>query len=844
MKRLTSILLFLLPLLATSQVNEYSAKRIRATDSLYVNGRWIRKITTDLNTTDSNSHNMLPTNRAVMDMIRTGGGEATGNAGGDLSGTYPNPRLARTVTGTGNMTQLQNNIVIGDTISRLGLIFSDNFARASLGSSYGNVGTQTFSFPSSAYLQINGTFDYNNNIFRTDYTAVNRFIDSVRFTTGVPGAATYGLMFSIYDPVNFTTGVRIQFGTATGGVTNIYFRYYDGTQLAASASPQTINAGDSLLAIVRREDNVFTCTYRNLTTGAAATVLTYTFNTASTGTSAPASGRVALGSLGGTQNVSSWIHRSDEVKYQLAVVGNSIAAGGYTATIMENSWPNLVFPSRDTWARLGGSGDRASDAVSYIPQVLAMDFRHVLYCLGVNDALNSVTGASYSSSVTTFVDSCLAHGIGISLVELPPNNSVLTKPYSDTLAAIAARKGITYITGIYDGLRTGTAYNATYSTDGTHLNDAGHRFTAGVIAPQLTSVNYSLKLLNIPSDSTGSERLLVRSDNGDTKTNIKANTVQRIGNPVRVGDQLLLPNAATPGLSITAASANAFNNIIQNPNVTGWAGFQLNNSSGLLRAGYGWANSGTSAPMEADQAVVHKTFGVLGKYSWYPGNNSVTANPPTLHLRDGNVQIAVPLANSSDANIASRRLFVNGSVGIRRDSLSTITDATNQYLVTIDASATGDSNRLKKFLMTNLLPLGQANQTLTGNRTVSGTEVYDLRFTGIDTFEVTGFHTGINGRFAIENELNESIIESSGAVTFTTSVNYVFTGTTQTWTLPALASSAKRVYHVKNAGSGNLTIDTAGGNIYDTASQTSIVIPAGGVRTFKAGSSFWYVFTN
>jgi lysophospholipase L1-like esterase len=549
--------------------------------------------------------------------------------GGDLAGNLPDPRLAHTVTGTGTFVQVKNNVVIGDTIVRLGQIFADNFARATLGSNYGTSGSQSISFPSSAYLQITGGLDYTNNVYRTDYTGVNRWIDSVRFTTGTPGGATYGLIINFYDPVNYATGIRVQFGTATGGLTNIYFRHYDGTQLAASASPQTISAGDSLLAIVERRDNTFICTYKNLTTGATATTLTHTYSTLTSGAQpAPASGRMAIGSLGGTQNISYWSHTSNEVKYQAAVVSNSIASGGYSATTMGQSWPDIVFSSREQWARFGGAGDRSSDAINYIPQLRADAPRIVYYALGVNDALNSVTGATYSANVQQFLDSCEAIGITPILVQLPPQNTVLTKPYSDTLQAIASRRGLTFIDGIYDALRSGTAYAGAYSSDGIHPNDAGHKIIAGLVSAQSSAVGYNLTLLNIPSDSTGSDRILKRDSLGRVTTGIYANQIQKVGDPFRAGSSITLPSGATPGMSVSISSSNGFVTAVQNTNSNGWSGGLFYNHLGVFTMGEGWQNAGATSGNGAisDSTFMFKTYNrSTGRFAFFAGDNQTSA---------------------------------------------------------------------------------------------------------------------------------------------------------------------------------------------------------------------------
>jgi hypothetical protein len=94
--------------------------------------------------------------------------------------------------------------------------------------------------------------------------------------------------------------------------------------------------------------------------------------------------------------------------------------------------------------------------------------------------------------------------------------------------------------------------------------------------------------------------------------------------------------------------------------------------------------------------------------------------------------------------------------------------------------------------------------------------------------------------------LNESVSLSETAVsTLTLSgtfTDYVFTGTTTTWTLPSLSSNQNRRYHFKNAGTGNITLQRAGSDqIYDTGLVTSVTITPGTARILVAGPSAWYL---
>jgi len=85
------------------------------------------------------------------------------------------------------------------------------------------------------------------------------------------------------------------------------------------------------------------------------------------------------------------------------------------------------------------------------------------------------------------------------------------------------------------------------------------------------------------------------------------------------------------------------------------------------------------------------------------------------------------------------------------------------------------------------------------------------------------------------------VLEGSGNITLATATDYVFNGSTATYTLPSLNANQGRKYFIKNAGSGNLTISRSGSdNIYDTSSVTSLTVAAGSSVILVAGQSFWY----
>jgi hypothetical protein len=85
------------------------------------------------------------------------------------------------------------------------------------------------------------------------------------------------------------------------------------------------------------------------------------------------------------------------------------------------------------------------------------------------------------------------------------------------------------------------------------------------------------------------------------------------------------------------------------------------------------------------------------------------------------------------------------------------------------------------------------------------------------------------------------ITSSAGSATLDdTGTIWVFTGSTTTWTLPAVSGNTNRTFFIKNRGSGILTLQRAGSdNIYDLATVTSILINPGEAYIINNDGTYW-----
>lgn len=84
---------------------------------------------------------------------------------------------------------------------------------------------------------------------------------------------------------------------------------------------------------------------------------------------------------------------------------------------------------------------------------------------------------------------------------------------------------------------------------------------------------------------------------------------------------------------------------------------------------------------------------------------------------------------------------------------------------------------------------------------------------------------------------------SAASLTLGASTAYVFTGTTTTWTLPAVSGNTSQFYFIKNRGSGAITLNTnAGGtDLYTTVALASLTINAGEAYILINDGTYWLV---
>lgn len=341
-------------------------------------------------------------------------------------------------------------------------------------------------------------------------------------------------------------------------------------------------------------------------------------------------------------------------------------------------------------------------------------------------------------------------------------------------------------------------------------------------------------------DSLG---VTITANNGLTKT----------GNNIQLGGSLIQPTAITSAAGanrITYSGVSAFGDGAQlDVTTSGSSGIAIQGNSTDGRGVLGVATTGVgvygTAPgsggiglfgVTSDGSAVYvQTLGGKAFEGFVDPSSTNTVIPVISLTRSSSVTGANGIGSSIDFNLRTTT-----SDQLSNQIIVKLTDATNAlYTSSMEFwNANNGTLGVKASLSGPGLwnwP-GYPGSTAQTDTTTYKPIAYDASG---NIVPMIGWPVGSSGGGGSSDTLIES---SAGTLTLAQRGDYVFNGSTTTWTLPALGSNLRTVYYIKNAGSGNITLNRAGSdNIYSTSSVTSYTIGAGTSIRLVGGITFWYV---
>lgn len=351
-------------------------------------------------------------------------------------------------------------------VQSLGTIFTDDFARASLGTDYANTsgafacdGTQLVASFAGGGIWTN-RLSYNKD----GYTScLEKFTQTVEYNVGTLTNGAYGLALglqSVGTTYDFQSILFLSPDTLFGQI-----RFYTGsgaTVLDTSVGAITLNNNDNIRVTLVREKTNFTVTYENLNTSEVLSMdydFSLTYPTAPV--FSPSSYYPALWCTGGTQTINLWeVSSSALVGAKYAFLGDSITAG-YFANTTSNRYAELV-AGLNYYNIYAGSGNNSNQI--NLTEVIALNPQNAIICLGTNDKMSGVLNSVIIDRLNTLKTALEGGGINVVICQIPPNDTVnMTSINADIVSNFGA--GPDFFTLLKGG---GTAYAVGKSPDGIH----------------------------------------------------------------------------------------------------------------------------------------------------------------------------------------------------------------------------------------------------------------------------------------------------------------------------------------------------------------------------------------
>lgn len=407
------------------------------------------------------------------------------------------------VTNIGNATDTTIVNAGNVSYSEYGTVWTDNFARASIGANYGTNGAGiTYTFPSSAYMNLTCTANSNNDYFyRLDSTNENKGSITKTIVVNSKSASTFGIYFG-WGGINAVSTNHPVFGgvTLTTGSNNLFFLAETTPFTYNDPQTLTIAAGDTIVLTLSRVDWTYTMSYFNYT-GDVSRSFTYT--------------AVPQGSvLPFTPNGFS--------RPEFHVLGADIRV--YNASRISNESKNARNVFGYNSLQLGGNLTDASQKMGYI--ACGGNHANVIYAAG-GGSVGAYLNATYDEDLARYAaggaenfwcevsgnDSAfsqweivgkpaliaarnrwVAAGKRWIWVQPFPRNALNLRAVADTVTAIATRLGDPLVP-IFDRFNVANQLPADFNAgDGVHLTAYANRYAGYYIDslfPQYTRQNRS-----------------------------------------------------------------------------------------------------------------------------------------------------------------------------------------------------------------------------------------------------------------------------------------------------------------------------------------------------------------
>jgi lysophospholipase L1-like esterase len=397
----------------------------------------------------------------------------------------------------------------------IGVVWSDNFDRLSLGTDWSILGGANATIVSNELC-----------LAQSDYVSARQVYYQPWLTCSDRWTLRWTERFGALDANSLGVGVGLKNFQAAGGNDRGYnallsgagsglgrmvIERWDGsTQVPAASGPAlALATGNVVDCSLTRSGWTISATASNRANSQVSST-SIVFSQAA-GLIAPTISRICLYPRGGTiyvDNVSFSIDHRKPARF--IVVGASLAEG-YNASsyqkgcvsVLQSNYTEAVCNDSSSW-------NSTSNAVSILPELLAHQPETAILTIGGNDLLYSYPASQWQGQYSTLASQLQAHGIKVKYCVPTPRTFTDLRPlvswiWSTFPAADVIDLWTPFLQGSF-GLNP--AYD---SGDGTHLNDAGHLLMGRIIAS-----NLSRSQLLAPFAQSGTMKFALMGQTGST----------------------------------------------------------------------------------------------------------------------------------------------------------------------------------------------------------------------------------------------------------------------------------------------------------------------------------------
>jgi lysophospholipase L1-like esterase len=272
-----------------------------------------------------------------------------------------------------------------------------------------------------------GVTNFTKSLQLAAYSCVNHWKVEIEFqlTTAISGSTTGISIGTQSTNVDSLNSWAVYFSSATTNTGRMEFfgqsNNGDWTTISAAGSNLTFVANDMVRLSMQRVNQLIIMRAENLTNPVAPVYFTATapFNS---NPIPPNTGHFTIWGQGGTFRINKFSVSNNELKNPNILLLGDSKTMGYGATDFYNTYPGILGRYYSNLAISAGFGDKTSDLLSHLDEIIKIAPRQVVLMIGSNDLRFGISDGTFQANYSV-ITSRLEQA-GIQVIHLSPSFEV------------------------------------------------------------------------------------------------------------------------------------------------------------------------------------------------------------------------------------------------------------------------------------------------------------------------------------------------------------------------------------------------------------------------------------